>query len=141
MKNLLSLLFFFFMLNAVSYSQDSAIIRFQRHPLPTLPTLPVFIGGKDSLATFIKRNTHYPEEARKHHISGAIEVDFTVTKDGTIKNPTVLKPLGYGCDEEALRVVHLMPQWIPSRSGLNPMELNYHVTIPFGKQPQIIKKT
>jgi len=94
----------------------------------------MYPGGKDSLATFLKKNTHYPKAARKHHISGMVEVDFIVTKNGTLEKPHVLKPLGYGCDEEAIRIVNLMPKWIPSRQGRDPIELDYHVTIPFGKQ-------
>ena len=102
--------------------------------------LPQFPGGRDSLALFIKKHTRYPKEARRNNISGIIEVDFTVATDGTIKNPTVFKSLGYGCDEEALRIVHLMPKWIPGRRGRDLMELDYHVNIPFGKQGKTLKK-
>jgi len=86
------------------------------------------------LALFIKNNTKYPDEASKHAISGTIEVDFVVTRQGELTNIQVLNPLGYGCDEEAMRVVKLMPLWKPAMTGGSPMEMNCHVNIPFGTE-------
>src|SRR5580693_1414316 len=98
-------------------SQDSSLpVKRHLHP-PPLPVVPQFPGGKDALASYIRKHTCYPSSARKHHISGIIEVDFVVAKDGSLKNISVLKPLGYGCDEEALRVVKKMPRWEPGRVG------------------------
>lgn len=137
LKNILLLLSFFLLLNTASSAQDSlkgsSPVRHIGLPNP-LPVLPRFPGGKDSLAAFIKRNMRYPEKALKHHISGEVEVYFIVMADGTIKNPKISKSLGYGCDEEAIRIVHLMPKWTPATKGREPMELNAHVTISFGKQ-------
>jgi hypothetical protein len=132
------------------FAQDTAKAVPQNHPriLPVnhhrpgnpLPVLPQFPGGKDSLSSFIKKNTHYPKEACKHHVTGIIEVDFTVTTTGSIKDPVVKNHLGYGCDEEAIRVVNLMPKWISARKGRDLMELTYHVDIPFGNQESPINK-
>jgi protein TonB len=97
-----------------------------------LPLTPEFPGGRDSLAIFIRNHTRYPAKAKKKNISGVIEVDFLVTKDGEITKPHVLKPLGYGCDEEAIRVVKLMPKWKPAMMGRDAMEMDFHVDVPFG---------
>jgi periplasmic protein TonB len=106
-----------------------------RHRLPTpLPLFPRYPGGSDSLAAFIKAHTRYPKAAKKNNISGVIEVDFTVTIDGKVKDPKVVNPLGYGCDEEALRVVKLLPKYVPGRVGNTNIELSSHVNIPFGQQ-------
>ncbi len=116
------------------YAQDTARpgpIHPQKRYTP-LPLTPQFPGGRDSLALFLKKHTRYPSKAKKNHISGIIEVDFLVSKDGEIKNPHVLKSLGYGCDEEAIRVVKLMPKWKPAISGRETMEMDFHVDVPFG---------
>lgn len=139
-KSIPYLLLLFLLLNIASSAQDtpkdsSHTALPQKHrglPNPQ-PLFPRFPGGNDSLAIFIATHTHYPNAAKKHHISGIIEVDFTVGLDGTIKNPKILNHLGYGCDEEAIRVVNLMPKWIPATKGREPMELDSHVNIAFGK--------
>jgi len=134
----LSLFSFFLSMNssAQNIQKDSANSASpQKHaglPNPQ-PLFPRFPGGNDSLAAFISTHIHYPKAAKKHHISGVIQVDFIVAKDGTIKNPKVLNHLGYGCDEEAIRVVNLMPKWIPALKGREPMELDSRVNISFGK--------
>ena len=99
-----------------------------------LPLVPRFPGGQDSLKMYIKTHTKYPRCARKHNITGVIEVDFVVQKDGSLKNIHVLKSLCKACDKEAIRVVKGMPKWQPGMMGRNPMEMDYHVDIPFGIQ-------
>lgn len=59
------------------------------------------IGGTDAL---FKKLT-YPEAARTNHISGFVTLELTVDKDGKLKDPLVVNSLGYGCDEEVLRVI------------------------------------
>ena len=132
-----SILFAFaalFWFPVLSFSQDTAH-RPAFHPIrryTPLPTIPQFPGGRDSLVLYIKKHTCYPRKARKHHIKGVVEVDFTVATDGSLKNIRVLKPLGYGCDKEAIKVVKHMPRWLPGMMGRNPMQIDYHVNIPFG---------
>ena len=114
-------------------AQDTAHAPFQPKKRYTpLPVVPQFPGGRDSLALFIKKHTRYPKDAKKKHITGVIEVDFVVTKEGEITKAHVLKSLYPSCDKEALRVVKLMPRWKPAMNGREPMELDYHVDIPFG---------
>ena len=140
-KRILFISLFSFLLSIDSYAQntqkDSSHSSLpQKHaglPNPQ-PIFPRFPSGNDSLAIFIRSHTTYPKAAKKHHVSGVIEVGFTVAIDGTIKNPKVLNHLGYGCDEEAIRVVNLMPKWIPAVKGREPMELDSRVNVSFGKQ-------
>lgn len=122
----------FMALSVASYGQDSGVHRPPPRRYTPLPLPPRFPGGRDSLALYIKSHTRYPRKAKKHHIKGVIEVDFLVDTAGHLKNIRVLKPLGYGCDKEALRVVKGMPQWIPGMLGRKPMEMDFHVDIPFG---------
>ncbi|HWY98013.1 MAG TPA: energy transducer TonB [Bacteroidia bacterium] len=133
-----TLLLLIVMVPAVSKAQDTLSkppITQPRHHLPGLPLVPQYPGGKDSLKAFLKKNTHYPSAARKNHISGTIEVDFWVDTLGNLSQLKVLKPLGYGCDKEALRVVKKMPRWKPGMDSRKPMAMDYHVDVIFG-EPQ-----
>lgn len=73
-----------------------------------------FVGGYDSLMRFIVDNLIYPEEALKGKIEGKVLTTFVVEVDGSISDIKVLRGLGYGCDEEAIRIIKLMPKWNPA---------------------------
>lgn len=79
-----------------------------------MPELP---GGKDAIKNYVKANLRYPEEAKKKGIKGPVFVEVNVGKDGGLSNISVLNGLGYGCDEEALRLVKAMPKWKPGNQG------------------------
>lgn len=72
------------------------------------------IGGYDQLTTFFTNETIYPKEAKDKDISGIVLVECIINKNGSVSDVKVGKGIGYGCDEEALRVVNSMPKW---RSG------------------------
>ena len=78
-------------------------------------TRPSFRGGERELSKFITSNLVYPQEAKSAGVEGQILVEFYIEKDGTVTDGKVLKGIGYGCDEEALRVVGLMPKWRPCK--------------------------
>jgi protein TonB len=136
MKLALHIVFLFIAVLAfgnAGYAQDSNKPPFKPVKRYTpLPLTPQFQGGRDSLAAFIKEHTHYPASARKHGVKGVIEVDFLVTKEGTLQNIRIFHSLDRACDKEAIRVVKLMPKWQPGMMGRDPMEMDYHVNIPFG---------
>jgi periplasmic protein TonB len=73
------------------------------------------VGGMTAFYEFISRNTTYPPQARRMSIEGKVFVEFVVERDGTITNIKMLKGIGAGCDEEAVRVVGLAPKWIPGK--------------------------
>ena len=70
--------------------------------------LPKFIGGSDVFRKFIAENLRYPEPALEAKIEGSVIVEYDISDDGSVYNPHVLKGLGYGCDEEAIRVIGLL---------------------------------
>ena len=78
-------------------------------------TQPSFRGGKRELSKFIESNLVYPQEAKSAGVEGQVIVEFYIEKDGSVTDGKVLKGIGYGCDEEALRVVGLMPRWQPCK--------------------------
>ena len=70
--------------------------------------MPQYPGGQKALRKFINDNLRYPEEALKNKIEGDVFVSFQVSNEGKIEEVTVLKGLGYKCDEEAVRVIRLL---------------------------------
>lgn len=71
------------------------------------------INGMQSFYSYIGKSLKYPQEAEKSEIEGKVLIQFTVDKDGSIIDANVLKGIGGGCDEEALRVVKQAPKWSP----------------------------
>lgn len=74
---------------------------------------PEFVGGSEALLQYLLAETKYPQLAKDSKIEGKVFVQFVVEKDGEITEAKVLKGVGYGCDEEALRVVSGMPKFKP----------------------------
>lgn len=86
-------------------------------------------GGEEAMMQFIKEHLRYPASAAKNNIEGRVLVSFSVETDGTLSNIHVSKGLDPACDEEALRVVRLMPKW--ERRGDNMSPMKYTVPIIF----------
>lgn len=74
-----------------------------------------FPGGINKARLFLANNITYPDEAVENEVNGTVQVKFTVEKDGSISNIVILKKLGYGCDEEVIRVLKRMPKWTPAK--------------------------
>lgn len=75
--------------------------------------MPEFPGGLEVMHVFLKKNLKYLEIAKSGRIEGPVYIEFIVSCDGSIQNPRILRGIGGGCDEEALRVVKMMPKWHP----------------------------
>lgn len=89
---------------------------------------PEFPGGIIALQKYILEHLTYPEEAKESNIQGTVYITFTVLKSGKITDTKILKGLGYGCDEEALRIISEMPDW---KAGvLESKPVNCSMTIP-----------
>lgn len=70
--------------------------------------IPRFKGGDKAMGDFISKNLKYPQEALTNKIEGTVEVAFAIDGLGRVTEAVVKNGLGYGCDEEALRVVRLL---------------------------------
>ncbi|MBR4300680.1 MAG: energy transducer TonB [Bacteroidales bacterium] len=97
---------------------------------------PEFPGGDDSLYAFIGRNIKYPEAAKKNKIEGRVFVTFVIEKDGQVSSAKILRDIGGGCGEEALRVVNSMPKWKPGTQRGNPVRVQFNLPIMFQLQKQ-----
>ena|ERR1041385_5558892 len=90
--------------------------------------MPSFPGGEEELARFFSKNIQYPKEALDNKIEGTVYVTFVVDINGKISNVQMLKRMAYGMDQEAMRVVKLMPDWTPGHQDGKPVPVQ--VTIP-----------
>lgn len=93
--------------------------------------MPLFIGGDEKMYQFISSSIAYPEEAKKKGISGRVFVTFTIEKDGSLTNVQAIKGIGGGCEEEAVRVIESMPNWIPGTQRGEPIRVPYRMPLKF----------
>ena len=92
---------------------------------------PEFEGGMAAWAKYIKKNLHYPEAAMEREIQGRVTVSFVVEKDGSISDVTILRGIGGGCDEEAMRVIKKSPKWKAGMQQNNKVRVRYTMPISF----------
>ena len=101
-------------------------------PRPAQPdTLPSFPGGDAACMRFLTRHVRYPSSARARRLSGCVRVQFVVAADGRLTDIRVLRGVSPVLDNEALRVVGLMPRWKPGRSGGRPSRFLYVLPVDF----------
>lgn len=102
---------------------------------PTIFTIveenPEFVGGEAELFKFLGKNIKYPPMAKDAGIKGVVYVNFVVYETGEIKDVKVLRGIGGGCDEEAIRVVKSMPKWKPGKQRGKAVRVSYNLPIRF----------
>lgn len=90
--------------------------------------MPEFNGGAKKLSDYLSQNIMYPTLARDMGKEGKVVVTFIVDATGKVRNAEIVKSLGMGCDEEALRVVNQMPEWIAGVQ--NGKKVSVRITLP-----------
>lgn len=104
-------------------------------PIIAVPEFfPEFPGGTEALFKYFRQNLRYPDQERRLGIGGTVFVGFVVEKDGSISQVHVSRGVSPGLNEEAMRVVRNMPNWIPGRMGIHPVRVSYTVPISFRMQ-------
>lgn len=94
--------------------------------------MPRYAEGEEAMFAFLTENIHYPELARKVGIEGKVMVNFNVERNGTLSNVRIIKSIGGGCDEEALRVVSLMTgKWKAGKQNGRAVKVNISIPIVF----------
>ena len=96
--------------------------------------MPAFPGGEAKLMEYVAKNVKYPQIARETGIQGRVFVNFVVEPDGSVSNVTVLRGIGGGCDEEAMRVVKNMPKWKPGKQRGKAVRVSYMLPVNFKLQ-------
>ncbi len=92
---------------------------------------PEFPGGKKEMATFIDDNLVYPLKAREQIIEGIVKVAFTIDPDGSIQDPEIIESLGFGCDEEAMHLIRIMPNWEPGVKNRSKVSTRLVLSVNF----------
>ncbi|MBV5281039.1 MAG: energy transducer TonB [Paludibacter sp.] len=92
--------------------------------------MPTYPDGDAALMAFISKNLKYPKEAIKKKIEGKVILGFVIDSTGVVRDVSVLRSLGPACDKEAIRVVKLLPRWIPGYDYLNKKKTNVRYTLP-----------
>lgn len=94
--------------------------------------MPEFIGGLDSLKSFIKANLHYPKENINNRIEGIVYVQFIIDVDGSVKQVKVIRGINDAADKEAVRVVKLTDkQWMPGEMKGKKVKVSYTLPVRF----------
>lgn len=92
---------------------------------------PSFPGGEEALYAFLRDNIKYPQLARENNITGKVFVQFVVEKDGSVSNVKVMRDIGGGCGQEAMRVVKAMPKWKPGKQRGKAVRAQYNLPVVF----------
>ena len=91
--------------------------------------MPEFPGGQNAMIQFMVDNVNYPQKAKDANIQGKVYVSFVVEKDGSVDEVKLMRGIGGGCDEEAVRVVKAMPKWVPGKKDGKYVRVSY--MLPF----------
>ena len=93
--------------------------------------MPSFPGGTQKLKEFIEENLRYPKELEETCVQGRVIVRFVVERNGKLSNVKVVKSVHPALDKEAIRIVKLMPRWIPGRQNGITVRVKCYIPIIF----------
>ncbi len=96
--------------------------------------MPSFPGGDAERNKFLAANIQYPQQATENGIQGTVYVSFVVDSKGNVTDVKILRGIGGGCDEEALRVVRMMPKWHPGKQNGKNVRVLFNMPIYFKLQ-------
>ncbi len=116
------------MISGLSIDSDGT-----KHEYSVMETEPIPKKGMQDFYNFIGKNFNCTRESIKNKIQGKIFVKFIINKDGQIVEPTILRGLGYGLDEEAIRVITNYENWIPGEQRGRKVRCTF--SIPINVQP------
>lgn len=93
--------------------------------------MPAYPGGERALLEYVAKNIKYPQIARETGIQGHVFVGFVVEPDGSVSNVKILRGIGGGCDEEAMRVIKSLPKWKPGKQRGKAVRVSYQIPVVF----------
>lgn len=128
----------------IEFDEDEAMEEFEfvvedeeieeQHIFLVVENMPEFPGGEAAMYKFIGKNIEYPRMAKESGISGRVFITFVVERDGSVTDVQILRGIGGGCDEEAVRVIRKMPRWSPGKQRGKPVRVQYRMPIKFTLQ-------
>ena len=116
-----------------TFAQDSAQVKETRKEqiFMVVEVMPEFPGGPEKMLDFIARKIVYPDSAKEAGIEGRVIVQFVVDTTGDLIEAKVVRGIGYGCDEEVLRVISIMPEWSPGMQRGKKVRVRYNLPVKF----------
>ena len=121
--------------SSIQYNSPVILEDVQEEPTPVflvVEQLPAFIGGEIAYKEFFSKNITYPELAKLNMIEGTVYVQFVVDEKGNVSDIKVIRGIGYGCDEEAIRVCKLTSgKWNPGKSNGKSVKVTFNLPIKF----------
>lgn len=111
--------------------KKQAVVEDVETPLLVVEQNPEFSGGYEAMQKFLRDKIQYPTLAQESGIQGTVFISFVVSKTGKISNVKVLRGIGGGCDEEAVRVVKEMPNWIPGKQNGQAVPVQFQIPVKF----------
>jgi TonB family protein len=88
-------------------------------------------GGRNAFEKYLEEKMHYPEQALENKVEGRVTVQFTVDANGQLGEFKVLKGIGFGCDDEVIRLIKEGPAWSPSKRNDQPVKDKVKVRLKF----------
>lgn len=101
------------------------------YDLGNVEQAPEYQGGQKALGRFLGSRLRYPARARENNIQGKVYIGFIVEKNGSLTDFKVIRGIGGGCDEEAIRVLRSSPLWKPGYANGKPVRTSYALPITF----------
>ncbi|WP_317164380.1 energy transducer TonB [Pontibacter russatus] len=103
----------------------------EEKPYTYVEQMPTFPGGESEMMKYLGKNIRYPAAAQRAGIEGIVVLSFVVSKTGEISEIQVIKSLGGGTDEEAVRVVKSMPKWTPGKQNGRAVPVRYTLPVRY----------
>ncbi len=100
-------------------------------PVLIAEQMPEFVGGIKAMMEYVQKNVQYPNMARDNGIEGTVALRFVVNENGNISDIELLRGIGSGCDQEAVRVVQSMPTWKPGKQNGKAVKVYFTLPIKF----------
>jgi len=100
-------------------------------PMRFVEEMPEYIGGSEAMYEFLRANLKYPEVARNNNISGQVFLEFVVERDGSISGVKVIVGVYPELDQEAMRVVKMMPRWKPGKQMGKAVRCFFNIPVRF----------
>ncbi len=112
----------------MTYNTEVSPGEWKRRPVDQPP---LFIGGDAALAAYTTQ-LQYPQQAQDRNVQGAVTVAFAIDNQGRASGHRILRGIGAGCDQEALRVAKTIPnEWVPAQVADKPVPTEYELTLTF----------
>lgn len=92
---------------------------------------PAFPGGEDAFIRYLGKNIHYPAIAKENNVQGKVFLSFVVEKSGALTDIKIVRDIGSGCGDEAVRVLKNSPKWNPGIQNGRPVRVAYTIPVSF----------